>query len=170
MDLIRRYHAMRRPPQSMSIDAWISKWESIYIEAIQLEIGEVLDLSRPLFDFIEAVSTISPYFTEIWHDKLTEKQEKNEPLPPFYTITKKFRDSIKLNQTKESKRLKIAHATLQGKSDSFKSINQNDQDSTTSQTSPKRSKKRCPCEEHPNAGYHYFSDCYYINDSIKPSN
>ena len=128
-DLIRRYHAMRRPPQSISIDAWISKWESIYIEAIQLEIGEVLDLSRPLFDFIEAVSTISPYFTEIWHDKLTEKQEKNEPLPPFYTITKKFRDSIKLNQTKESKRLKIAHATLQGKSDSFKSTNQ---DETTS--------------------------------------
>ena len=59
---------------------------------------------------------------------------------------------------------------MQGKSDSFKSTNQDDQYSTTSQTSPKRSKKRCPCEEHPNAGYHYFSDCYYINDSIKPSN
>ena len=103
---------MRRPPQSISIDAWISKWESIYSEAIQLEIGEVRDPLRPLYDFIEAISTISPYFTEIWHEKLAEKQEKNEPIPSFYTITKKFRDSIKLNQTKESKRLKITHATL----------------------------------------------------------
>ena len=56
-----------------------------------------MDPSHPLFGFIEAVSTISPYFTEIWHDKLVEKQENKEALPSFYTITKKFRDSIKLN-------------------------------------------------------------------------
>ena len=64
-ELIRRYYSIRRLPQSISIDAWISKWESIYSEAIQLEIGEVRDPLRPLYDFIEAILTISPYFTEI---------------------------------------------------------------------------------------------------------
>ena len=33
-DLIHRYYLIRRPPQSISIDVWISKWESIYSEAI----------------------------------------------------------------------------------------------------------------------------------------
>jgi hypothetical protein len=50
-----------------------------------------------------------PYFTELWHDKLMEKEDNNGEIPSFFHITKRFRDSIKLSQNNKTK-LRIANA------------------------------------------------------------
>jgi hypothetical protein len=53
-----------------------------------------------------------PYFTELWHDKLMEKEDNNSEIPSFFHITKRFRDSIKMSQNTKTK-LRIANATTE---------------------------------------------------------
>jgi hypothetical protein len=50
-----------------------------------------------------------PYFTELWHDKLMEKEDNNSKIPSFFYITKRFCDSIKISQNTKTK-LRIANA------------------------------------------------------------
>jgi hypothetical protein len=53
-----------------------------------------------------------PYFTELWHDKLIEKEDNNSKIPSFFHITKRFRDSIKISQNTKTK-LRITNATTE---------------------------------------------------------
>lgn len=170
-DLIKRYTRLRAPPTG-SIESHISAWENLYTEALGLEIPEVQNPIRPLFDFLESISSASPTFSALWQDKLLEKSENNDVIPPFYEMTKRFRDYTRLNQSNQPRnpRSKIAAATLQGLSDSSPtdSTNQNSQIGQNSR-SPTSRKRLCPCLSDPDRGDHLFNRCPYINDSIRPS-
>jgi hypothetical protein len=79
---------------------------------VQLNIREIKDPIRPLYNFIELVSLIMPYFTKLWHDKLMEKEDNNSKIPSFFYITKCFYDSIKMSQNTKIK-LRIANAIIE---------------------------------------------------------
>jgi hypothetical protein len=131
---------------------------------VQLDIGEIKDPIRPLYDFIESVSLIMPYFTKLWHDKLMEKEDNNSKIPSFFHITKRFRDSIKMSQNTKTK-LRIANATIEQSNQS----NQSYQSYQSDKTTLNRQHPRCPCEDKPNNSYHEFKDCPYINKEKQPT-
>ena len=169
--VIKQWHQMRQGPRSMTIESWLTKWENIYTEAIQLNIGEVIEPERPLYDFLDAVASLSPYFMEHWHNTLLSMTEQGKELPTFFYLIKRYRDSIRLNPIRNPP--KITHATFQGENDQRKKDHFQDQKQTGEQTKSqyKRNKRSsCPCEEDPYNGYHYFKDCYYINSAKRPAN
>jgi hypothetical protein len=102
-----------------------------------------------------------PYFTELWHDKLMEKEDNNGEIPSFFYITKRFRDSIKMSQNTKTK-LRIANAIIE-------QSNQSNQSYQSDKTTLNRQHPRCPCEDKPNNGYHEFKDCPYINKEKQPT-
>lgn len=103
---------------------------------------------------------------------MLEKSENNDVIPPFYEMTKRFRDYTRLNQSNQPRnsRSKIAAATLQGLSDSSPtdSTNQNSQIGQNSR-SPTSRKRLCLCLSDLDRGDHLFNRCPYINDSIRSS-
>ena len=103
---------------------------------------------------------------------MLKKFENNEPIPPFFKITKRFRNYTRLNQATQSRipKSKIAAAILQGKSDSspINSTNQNNQTGQNSRN-PIPRKHPCPCQSEPNRKYHLFDKYLYINNSARPS-
>jgi hypothetical protein len=50
-----------------------------------------------------------PYFTELWHNKLIEKEDNNSEILSFFYITKHFCNSIKISQNTKIK-LRIVNA------------------------------------------------------------
>ena len=123
-----------------------------------MKIAEATE-SRALYDFLEAVGSLSPHFTEYWTNHLTTIIESGDNMPDFYWLLKKYRDSIRLNPPKIL--IKVVHATFQGNDQSGKS-QQKDQTKTTRDL-------QCPCQEDPKQGNHVFDNCRYINLKIRPN-
>ncbi|KAJ6130931.1 hypothetical protein N7523_001391 [Penicillium sp. IBT 18751x] len=148
--VIKKYHQMRRIPHSMTTDAWISQCENTYVEAVQLDIGEVQSKTRPLLDFLDGLALSSPFFAEYWHNEINRLESIGQiDSIDFFTLTKKYRDSIRLIPPKRPSNV---HATFRGQTDTGLG---------------KKAKKQCPCQGGAYDGYHTFSDCPYINPSIR---
>ncbi|KAJ5666537.1 uncharacterized protein N7477_008985 [Penicillium maclennaniae] len=149
--VIKKYHQMRRIPHSLTIDAWISQCENTYVEAVQLGIGEVQSKTRPLLDFLDGLASMSPSFAEYWHNEINRLESIGQiDSIDFFTLTKRYRDSIRLIPPKRPSNV---HATFRGQADKGQG---------------KKTKKPCPCQGGAYDGYHTFSDCPYINPSIRP--
>ncbi|EAU36855.1 predicted protein [Aspergillus terreus NIH2624] len=160
-DVIGRYHQLRAQGSSVrspNLESYISQWENLYSEAQELDISEVNPPIRALYDFLEAIHTVQPYFSTLWHDKLIEKSERNEPIPTFYEVTKRFRDHIKLSPKRNSHMANIANATFMGQSDN----------PNARPRIPRNRPRKCPCQSEPNDGFHDFSECLYTNQSKRP--
>ncbi|KAJ5670386.1 uncharacterized protein N7477_005749, partial [Penicillium maclennaniae] len=148
--VIKKYHQMHRIPHSLTIDAWISQCENTYIEAVQLGISEVQSKTRPLLDFLDSLASMSPSFAEYWHNEINRLESIGQiDSIDFFTLTKKYRDSIRLIPPK---RASYVNATFRGQSEKGQG---------------KKTKKPCPCQGGDYDGYHTFSDCPYINPSIR---
>jgi methylthioribose-1-phosphate isomerase len=64
--IITKYQKMTQTPQTtVNIDAWVSQWENVYAEASELGIAEAQASHRALYDFLAAISPISPFFSEL---------------------------------------------------------------------------------------------------------
>jgi hypothetical protein len=63
-------------------------WENLYSKVSELQINEVNLLIKALYDFLEAISGLQPYFSTLWQDKLTEKSKNNKPTLLFFNIIK----------------------------------------------------------------------------------
>ncbi|KAJ5684591.1 uncharacterized protein N7477_000936 [Penicillium maclennaniae] len=113
--VIKKYHQMRRIPHSLTIDAWISQCENTYVEAVQLGIGEVQSKTRPLLDFLDGLASMSPSFAEYWHNEINRLESIGQiDSIDFFTLTKRYRDSIRLIPPKRASNV---HATFREHSD-----------------------------------------------------
>jgi hypothetical protein len=63
-------------------------WENLYSKALELQINEVNLLIRVLYNFLEAILGLQPYFSTLWQDKLTEKSKNNKSTPLFFDMIK----------------------------------------------------------------------------------
>jgi hypothetical protein len=73
-ELIEQYKSACKPPKSQGIDQWIQKWEKTYNECSTFGISEVQG-SRPLFDFVQAISGVSTGFADVWNVRLIKKDD-----------------------------------------------------------------------------------------------
>ena len=150
IELQNQYQKLIKPLRSQSIDFYLQEWEKIYTQCKKLKLPDV-DENRPLFDFLNAISTISPGFTDYWLNDIQKQQDKGEELPDLYKIVELFRNTRWLNDARENTSRGIFAATYQEKP----LENENSNAKT-------KKKHQCLCGlEHP------FRDCCYIVECIR---
>jgi hypothetical protein len=154
-EMINKYSKLKKAPKSQSIDHWLREWEKVYTECKLLDLPDV-SRNRSLFDFLNAIASISPGFSDAWMMRVQEKQDAGETLPDLYKIVELFRNNRRLvNAQKGLPSHSAFPATYQGKP-----LSSSD---NTSKTDGKPTFRRpCLCGIE-----HQFKDCPYIVESIR---
>jgi hypothetical protein len=57
--------------------------------------------NRSLFDFLNAIASISPGFSDAWMMRIQEKQDAGEALPDLYKMVELFRNKRRLTNAQK---------------------------------------------------------------------
>ncbi|KAK2666816.1 Ribonuclease H superfamily, partial [Fusarium oxysporum f. sp. vasinfectum] len=90
-EVLERYYAVLKAPNRSKIDTWITSWQRILTEAQKLDLPDIKNL-RPTRQFLQAVSSINPAFTDYWINKM-EDEARNKP-----NWQDSFPDGIKISE------------------------------------------------------------------------
>jgi len=137
--LIEQYKSACKPPKSQGIEQWVQKWEKTYDDCSAFNIPEVQG-SRPLFDFIQAISGVSTGFADVWNVRLIESDNHD-----LQELVKQYRLYLRTTQTQAKSR---------GDHGAFP---------TTLQGKDTNGKPKCLCQD-----YHFYSECPYLIVSKRP--
>ena len=91
LELSQRYAKLRKAPKSQNIEVWLQSWEQTYMECKDLKLPIVED-NLPLYDFLHAVSELTPEFSSVWTVNLETMEEENKSLPNIFHIISLFWD------------------------------------------------------------------------------
>jgi hypothetical protein len=84
--LILEWKKLQTPPKSQEINNWLHQWETLYDECKTEGLPDVQG-NRPIYSFLDAISTVTPSFADIWDVKLLDGT-----VYEFTEIIRKFRD------------------------------------------------------------------------------
>jgi len=65
LELSNQYHKMKMPPRNQDLETWLQQWEKVYKKCKDLKLPDV-EGDRPLYSFLNAISTTAPEFSNIW--------------------------------------------------------------------------------------------------------
>ena len=155
-ELKRRYQQLQKAPRSSEIDSWLSSWEEIYAEGLEADLPAVKD--DPVEDFVNACERLNPDFHQYWSNRLEDPDIGNAM--DLHKIIDSFRIYRK-RTTKRDSNMEISLASFQGQTQ------ERDMDSKDfrESTEPRISRRDCPCGKK-----HFFKDCFYVNEKIRPEN
>src|SRR5438034_10439545 len=94
-ELSNRYERMKKAPKAQHIETWLREWEKVYTDCKALAMPDV-DEDCSLFDFLHAISSIAPEFTNAWKIDVQKSQGKGEALPTLYKMVEYFRNDRRL--------------------------------------------------------------------------
>ncbi len=140
-ELIEQYKTACKPPKAQGIEQWIQKWEKTYDDCLVVNIPEVQG-SRPLFDFVQAISGVSTGFADVWNVRLIENEAYD-----LRELVKQYR--LYLRTTQNQAKSRGTHGAFP----------------TTLQDKNTDGKPKCICED-----YHYYSECPYLINSKRLKN
>jgi hypothetical protein len=88
-----RYRKAQNVDKSQ-VNTWIQNWERALKEAQKKNLGEVRDDLNATYDFLGAVESITPGFSDLWRDRISgwEKKGKTDKIPDGFKIAEHFRD------------------------------------------------------------------------------
>ena len=149
LELAKQYKALKKPPRAQNLDNWLQQWEKTYSQCVELKLPEV-DKDRPLYDFLNTISSVSPEFTGYWIHDLQAKRKSGQKSVTFFELIEYFRESHRLSMAQKGRASSGAFtATFQGQP----------ADDTTEE------KKLSPCL----CGIeHRYKDCPYLNELVRP--
>ncbi|CAM1501614.1 Fc.00g035980.m01.CDS01 [Cosmosporella sp. VM-42] len=103
--ILERYHTVLETPNRSKTEDWITSWQKVLTEARRLGLPDAQGL-RPTRQFIQAVSSISPSFTDYWVNRLEDQARTGAE-----DWEKSFPDGIKISEIFERtyKTTKAAH-------------------------------------------------------------
>ena len=94
-EMINKYNKLKKAPKTQSLDHWLREWEKVYTDCKLLDLPDV-SRNRSLFDFLNAIASISPGFSDAWMMRIQEKQDIGETLPDLYKMIELFRNNRRL--------------------------------------------------------------------------
>ncbi|KAJ5550509.1 hypothetical protein N7535_001549 [Penicillium sp. DV-2018c] len=133
-------------PSKSNFDGWILKLQLCYLEAEEIGWEESNDKERMTVEFLNAIGSIAPELYELWMNRIY--RSGNKELPELPTLVDRYSAWVHVSAPRYHNRLARA-ATFQGREVGD------------------RKKHRCPCENAPNKGDHSFSECPYVNPSVR---
>ena len=92
MELLAKYQKLKKAPRTQGIETWIQQWEKTYQDCKDLKLANV-EHDQPQYDFLYAISSISPEFANYWLINLESKAYKNTPLLDIYALSEQFQNS-----------------------------------------------------------------------------
>jgi hypothetical protein len=90
IQLKNRYNKLKKFRKNGSIEQWLETWERTYTEAKALRLLDVAN-ERPLFDFIQAISSIDPGFASVQEYSVSEKLSEGKAID-LYDLIENFRN------------------------------------------------------------------------------
>ena len=152
IELIDKWKQALKAGDKSDQEHWLANLERVYGQCVDIDLPEVKG-HRPLFDFLQAVSTVNPSFVGYWEGRLSELQMESElQLPTFSKLLNYFRNQERLTHAESAKASHGAFAaSLQGQS-----LEDNQSNSALKP-------RRCLCGE-----LEEFKDCPYINEKSRP--
>ena len=155
--ILQDYKALQSWNKKEKIESWVRRWESTYQEAKQVRLPEVLE-ERPLVDFLTALRAYNEAYASAALLFLRKQLAKGE-IPSMESIIEEFRhEATRLAPLNRATDTHSAFATDQ-KGNTYK-----DSPSTSRARSP-RPKPDCMC-----GSQHYYNECPYLNEELRPSN
>jgi hypothetical protein len=93
--VIRQYDQLKVYQKNEPVESWLQTWERVYQDAKDLKLA-VADGEQPLFDFINAIRPIDPYFAPTMeYDIAVRKRERKDV--DLYDMIEMFRDHYRDN-------------------------------------------------------------------------
>jgi hypothetical protein len=141
-EVLERWNELKRGLQrGTEVDFWLTRWEKAYTDGKALDIPDVAK-TRPIRDFLAAVSPTSPGFSDYWQNRL---MDDGSVIPDFYSLVQKYREYRAENP---ERRLAATHSafgpTLNGRN-------------------PNGTRSPCLCGDD-----HRFSKCPYLIPQEQP--
>jgi hypothetical protein len=155
-ELKHRYQQLQKSPRSTEVDSWLSNWEEIYAEGLEADLPAVKD--DPVEDFVNACERLNPEFHQYWSNRLEDPDIGNNM--DLHKIIDAFR-IFRKRTTKRDANKEISLASFQGQT----LEKEMDSKTSTEYTEPRKFRKDCPCGKK-----HFFKDCFYVNERIRPEN
>ena len=135
-------------PASQNIEKWLDDWTHIYTKVIDYKIAEVQG-TRPLRDFLLAIESKAPQFTETNINKLEDGK-----LTDMYELVKKYRKHYRF-------RAQLPNNSA-GSHTAFATDSSNGQQQASFRGSNTKGRLQYLCGKE-----HYYSNCYYLNPIIR---
>jgi hypothetical protein len=155
IELINRYEKLRKAPQSQNLETWLRQWEITYTECKELKLAEVDD-DRPLYDFLNAITSVDAEFSKIWMIKIETRTQKGKELPDIHELIEYFRNNRRLSTAQKEHDEHDEHDTYGVFKASFQG------ESLEEEKQDLRKKNNCVCGEE-----HLFKECQYLIESVR---
>lgn len=145
----------RTSMKDSNLDAWLTRWDGLYTEAVSAGVPEAKDIHCASYDFLSAIRQVDETFYQIWYGKVFHTSESVH----FKSVVNAFRQQRATTQRKKPIRPTIGMATLDGQPEANQTTNP--------KGSQKKQEKRAPicvCEQR-----HYYAACPYLVQSARPA-
>jgi hypothetical protein len=112
--LTDQYRELQKSPRHQNLDAWITRWEKLYREGVELT-QPIVQKDMAVQDFLRAIFDIAPDFSSFWTNTIQSVDDDNQR-PDLYTIIDRFRIQRQMLgiESRSDTNPKSAVATLQG--------------------------------------------------------
>lgn len=150
--LTDQYRELQKSPRNENLDAWMTSWEKVYREGIELT-QPIVQKDTAVQDFLRAVYDIAPDFSSFWTNTIQSVDDNQRP--DLYTIIDRFRVQRQMLgiETRSDTNPNSASATLQ---------EQPQPQEETQEKAPKM--KDCICGEP-----HRYKFCPYLIKERQPA-
>ena len=162
--LATQYGKLKKALRNQNFEVWVQEWEKVYTECVELGLPEV-EGNRSVRDFVYAVESTSPSWSEYWKNEFQRLDWKKKTLPSFFEITEIYRNHRRTELAQKGKNPQGSFAaTFKGEPSESPTPESKPESSADEKKKEGKSARTCLCGKR-----HYFNQCWYIAESTRPS-
>ena len=153
-----KYAKLKKAPRNQNFEVWLQEWETVYTECKELDLPEV-NGDRSVKDFVYAVDSITPSWSEYWKNQLERLEWKKKTLPTFFELVEIYRNHRRTELAQRDENSQGSFAVT-FKNELSKSSNSKPESSANEQKKEGQQVPQCLCGKR-----HYYDKCWYIVES-----
>ena len=155
LQIATQYARLKEAPWNQNFEVWLQEWERVYTECKELKLPEV-DGSRSVTDFVYAVESITPSWSEYWKNELDKREWEKKTLPTFFELVEIYRNHRRRELAQKGNNPQGSFAvTFKDELSDLKPESSANEQKKEGQQVP-----QCLCGKH-----HYYNKCWYIVES-----
>jgi hypothetical protein len=95
LSLSAKYQKLKKAPKAQDLENWLKDWEKVYYQCKKINLPNIQG-TRPVRDFLRAVSILAPEFATYWSNDILKSQQAGQQAGQtaldLYVIVEHFRD------------------------------------------------------------------------------
>src|SRR5436190_4303700 len=162
-ELEKEYNKLRKPPRRQDLNIWLDQGNNLYERTNKGKYTKYTGLSA-LLDFVNAVKSVNPFFAQITHRELMQKDREGKELPKLTELTRDLAHELRFAKSTSGSDPTGFAATFQNRSTDQPSQDDKPQPPRGSRSNRKENRP-CMCGD-----IHRFADCPYLFASNRQAN